>query len=86
MIETGEYYEELQGVSVIGRAEVVDDPARMWDLGVSVMERYYMPYTEDLRPAVEAMLNKRVVIKVNPIKVISWDHGKLGLPSTRPAT
>jgi PPOX class probable F420-dependent enzyme len=86
MIETGEYYEELQGVSVIGRAEVVDDPARMWELGVSVMERYYMPYNEDLRPAVEAMLNKRVVVKVDPIRVISWDHRKLGLPSTRPAT
>jgi len=85
MIETGEYYEELQGVSVIGRAEVVDDPARMFQLGVSVMERYYMPYTEDLRRAVEAMLNKRVVIKVDPVKLISWDHRKLGLPSTRPA-
>jgi hypothetical protein len=44
-----------------------------------------MPYTDEMRPAVEAMLNKRVVIKVNPIKVISWDHRKLGLPSTRPA-
>jgi PPOX class probable F420-dependent enzyme len=85
MIETGEYYEELQGVSVMGRAEVVDDPERMWQLGVSVLERYYMPYTDEMRPAVEAMLNKRVVVKVNPIKVISWDHRKLGLPSTRPA-
>jgi PPOX class probable F420-dependent enzyme len=85
MIETGEYYEELRGVSVVGRAEVVDDSERMWELGVSVLERYYMPYTDEMRPAVEAMLNKRVVIKVNPIKVISWDHRKLGLPSTRPA-
>jgi len=85
MIETGEYYEELKGVSIVGHAEVVDDPARMFSLGVSVLERYYMPYTEEARPAVEAMLNKRVVIKVNPIKVISWDHAKLGLPSTRPA-
>jgi PPOX class probable F420-dependent enzyme len=85
MIETGEYYEELQGVSVVGRAEVIEDPTRMWELGVSVLERYYMPYTDEMRPAVEAMLNKRVVIKVNPIKVISWDHRKLGLPSTRPA-
>jgi PPOX class probable F420-dependent enzyme len=85
MIETGEYYEELQGVSVVGRAEVIDDPERMWTLGVSVLERYYMPYTDDMKPAVEAMLNKRVVVKVNAIKVISWDHRKLGLPSTRPA-
>jgi PPOX class probable F420-dependent enzyme len=85
MIETGEYYEELQGVSVVGRAEMIDDPKRMWTLGVSVLERYYMAYTDDMKPAVEAMLNKRVVVKVNPIKVISWDHRKLGLPSTRPA-
>jgi len=85
MIETGDYYEELQGVSVIGSAEVVDDPDRMFALGVSVLERYYMPYTDEMRPAVTAMLNKRVVIKVNPIRVISWDHRKLGLPSTRPA-
>jgi PPOX class probable F420-dependent enzyme len=84
MIEKGDYYEELQGVSVIGTAEVVDDVERMWELGVSVLERYYMPYTDDMRPAVEAMLNKRVVIKVNPTRVISWDHRKLGLPSTRP--
>src|SRR5689334_4136720 len=28
MIETGEYYEELKGVSIVGHAEVVDDPER----------------------------------------------------------
>jgi PPOX class probable F420-dependent enzyme len=85
MIETGEYYEELKGVSIIGRAEIVDDPDRMFALGISVLERYYMPYTEEVRSAVEAMLHKRVVIKVDPIKIVSWDHSKLGLPSTRPA-
>jgi PPOX class probable F420-dependent enzyme len=84
MIESGDYYEELQGVSIVGTAEIVEDVTRMWELGVSVLERYYMPYTEEMRPAVEAMLNKRVVIKINPTKVISWDHRKLGLPSTRP--
>jgi hypothetical protein len=30
------------------------------------------------------MLHKRVVVKVNVDRVVSWDHRKLGLPSTRP--
>jgi PPOX class probable F420-dependent enzyme len=83
MAETGDAYEELRGVSIVGTAEIVDDPERMWQLGVSIMERYYMPYTDEMRPAVEAMLNKRVVVKVHPVRTISWDHRKLGLPPTR---
>jgi hypothetical protein len=31
------------------------------------------------------MLHKRVVIKVNVTRVVTWDHRKLGLGSTRPA-
>ena len=84
MFEDGDYYEELRGVELVGRAEVVDDPQRMFDLGVSVFERYYNPYTEELRPFVETMLHKRVVIKLHVDRVVSWDHRKLGLPSTRP--
>jgi PPOX class probable F420-dependent enzyme len=84
MFEDGDYYEELRGVELVGRAEVVDDPERMFDLGVSVFERYYNPYTEDLRPFVETMLHKRVVIKLHVDRVVSWDHRKLGMPSTRP--
>jgi hypothetical protein len=33
---------------------------------------------------VEAMLNKRVAIKMHVERTVSWDHRKLGLPSTRP--
>ncbi len=84
MFEDGDYYEELRGVELVGRAEVIDDPERMFELGVSVFERYYNPYTEELRPFVETMLHKRVVIKLHVDRVVSWDHRKLGLPSTRP--
>jgi PPOX class probable F420-dependent enzyme len=84
LVEDGDYYEELRGVELVGTAEIVDDPDRMWELGVSVFERYNAPYTEELRPFVETMLHKRVVIKVDATKTVSWDHRKLGLPSTRP--
>jgi hypothetical protein len=57
----------------------------MWTAGVSVFERYNAPYTEEMKPFVETMLHNRVIIKVVPKRVISWDHRKLGLPSMRPA-
>ena len=67
-----------------GRAELVEDPDKKWELGVNLFERYYGDYTEELRPFVETMLNKRIVAKVVVDRVVSWDHRKLGLPSTRP--
>ncbi len=63
-------------------AEIVDDPERMFELGVSVFERYYGGYTEELRPFVETMLNKRVVVVLHVDRTVSWDHRKLGLPPT----
>jgi len=85
LFEAGEYYEELRGVELVGHAEIVEDPDRMWSLGVNLFERYYGPYAEDLRPFVETMLHKRVVVKLHVERVVSWDHRKLGLPPTRPA-
>ena len=81
MFEDGDYYEELRGVELVGTAEIVDDPDQMWELGVNLFERYYGTYTEELRPFVETMLNKRIVAKVNVERTVSWDHRKLGLPS-----
>ena len=85
MFEDGDYYEELRGVELVGRAEIVEDPDKMWELGVNLFERYYGTYTEELRPFVETMLNKRIVAKLTVERTVSWDHRKLGLPSTRPA-
>jgi PPOX class probable F420-dependent enzyme len=84
LFEDGDYYEELRGVELVGHAEIVDDPDKMWELGVNLFERYYGSYTEDLRPMVEVMLNKRIVAKINVERTVSWDHRKLGLPPTGP--
>jgi PPOX class probable F420-dependent enzyme len=85
LFEDGDYYDELRGVELVGKAEIVDDPERLWPLGVSVFERYYGAFTDDLKPFVETMLNKRVAIKMHVERTVSWDHRKLGLPPTRPA-
>ena len=84
LFEDGDYYEELRGVELVGRAEIVEEPERLWTLGVDLFERYYGTFDEELRPFVETMLNKRVVIKLHVERTVSWDHRKLGLPQTRP--
>ena len=82
LFEDGDAYEELRGVELVGTAEIIDDPERMFELGVSVFERYYGGYNEELRPFVETMLNKRVVVALHVERTVSWDHRKLGLPPT----
>jgi PPOX class probable F420-dependent enzyme len=78
-IESGLTYDALQGVSIEGRGVVVDDPDALWKVGVSVFERYNGPYTEEMKPFVEIMLNKRVAVRVDVERVRSWDHHKLGM-------
>ncbi len=86
LAEDGDVYENLRGVAIEGRAEVSDDPGLLWRIGVGIWERYYGPYRDELRPAVEAMLRKRVAVRVRATRVRSWDHRKLGLPSSGAAT
>ena len=85
LAEDGAVYEDLRGVAIEGQAEVSDDPDLLWRVGVGVWERYYGPYTEELRPLVEAMLRKRVAVRVRATRTRSWDHRKLGLPALGPA-
>lgn len=83
LIEDGQTYDELRGVSFEGIAEIHDDPESIFRVGVNVWERYHGPYSEEVKPQVDALMNNRVVIRVIPDRTRSWDHTKLGLP---PAT
>src|SRR5574337_545597 len=92
LLEDGDTYDTLRGVSFEGVAEIVEDPDTVFRVGVSVWERYTGPYTDDLKPAVDAMMHKRVAVRIVNHRTRSWDHRKLGLPampvggSTAPAT
>lgn len=79
LLEDGLTYDSLRGVSFEGRGVVVDDPDALWTVGVSVFERYMGPYTEEMRPLVEVMINNRVAVRIDVERVRSWDHGKLGM-------
>lgn len=79
LIEDGETYDVLRGVSLEGRATISEDPDDLWRVGVDVWERYNGPYTEEVRPLVEFMLQKRVAIRLDVERTRSWDHRKLGM-------
>ena len=82
MVEAGNTYESLRGVSLEGRGIIVEDPDEIWPVGVNVWERYNGPYLEEHRPFVEAMLRKRVAVRLEVERTRSWDHRKLGMRST----
>lgn len=81
LIEDGLTYDALRGVSMEGVGEIIDDPAALLAVGISVWTRYTGPYSDDLRPAVDAMLHKRVAVRFVPTRTRSWNHRKLGMPA-----
>jgi PPOX class probable F420-dependent enzyme len=79
MVEAGNTYDQLRGVALEGRGVVVEDPDEIWRMGVNVFERYNGPYSEEMKPFVEIMLQKRVAVKLDVERIRSWDHRKLGM-------
>jgi len=71
MIEAGDSYAELQGVMVRGHCEIIEDPEAV---------RATFALRAERRPSQGALASaaKRVVLKVLPHRVTSWDHRKLG--------
>ena len=80
LLEDGDTYDTLRGVSFEGTAEIIDDPEAIFRVGVSVWERYTGPYTEEAKPAVDMMMNKRIAVRLVVKRIRSWDHRKLGMP------
>jgi PPOX class probable F420-dependent enzyme len=85
MVEAGDTYDQLRGVSIEGTAHLIDDTSseEYWAAAVSVFERYNGPYTDEMKPFVDGMMNKRIVVRVDPVRARSWDHRKLGQPAAR---
>lgn len=78
LVESGDRYEELKGVELVGTATIVDNREQIYAIGASVMDRHAGPYTEQMRPILEATGAKRLGVVIEVEKVVSWDHSKLG--------
>jgi PPOX class probable F420-dependent enzyme len=77
LLEAGDSYGELRGVSITGQAEVHDDYDTVFEVGAAVYARYQGDMTHASRAGVEAEAKKRVAVFVNVLKTASWDHRKL---------
>lgn len=79
LIEDGLTYDSLRGVSLEGTGVIVEDEDVLWQVGISVWERYNGPYTEEMKPFLEIMLHKRIAVRLDVERTRSWDHRKLGM-------
>jgi PPOX class probable F420-dependent enzyme len=78
LVESGVHYDELQGVQIKGRAIINDDRETVQRIGEVIFERYTGPLNDNTRQLVSAQAPKRVVVFVEPVEIVSWDHRKLG--------
>ncbi|TMA31942.1 MAG: PPOX class F420-dependent oxidoreductase [Deltaproteobacteria bacterium] len=78
LVESGRKYKDLKGLLVRGRATLEADTERVLDLLERVHEKYNRGPAAGLRDAMRHQASKRVLIRVRPERVSSWDHRKLG--------
>ncbi|MGY6657358.1 pyridoxamine 5'-phosphate oxidase family protein [Amycolatopsis sp. TRM77291] len=83
LIEDGESYEKLRGVSLEADVEIVTDTAAVTEMGISLMQRYADakpgdPVPDELSGFIGKQAPKRIGLIFRPTKIVSWDHTKLG--------
>ena len=79
LIESGKTYSELKGVVIYSNAEIIDDLDSVIDtlLAAAGTRPGDPAQLEALRESVKKRASKRVVIRVKPERIVSWDHSKL---------
>ena len=77
MAETGDNYAELRGVMIRGECEIVEGADAVREVLAAMAEARGLPPSERPRGSVDSA-PKRVVLKITPEKITSWDHRKLG--------
>ena len=77
-IDDGVQYQELRGVMM--ECDVERDPEQVADYGISLFERYGPggELAPEVREMVLKQAQKRVGLRFDPTRVVTWDHRKLG--------
>ena len=78
LIEDGTAYDQLRGLQLTGRVEVVDDSAAVLETLVRVADKYSgTPDSPELRSGLSGQASKRVLLRLHPEQVVSWDHRRM---------
>ena len=85
LAEEGDAYEELRGVMIKAEARLVEDPAYVLGIYGRLAAKYAMVgpkpvelSAEELEAAFGRFASKNTAVVVDPVKIASWDHRKLG--------
>jgi PPOX class probable F420-dependent enzyme len=79
MLESGKAYNELKGWVVEGDAELLEDPHFTARVMALIGQKYNgIPVATDTPEAALAVASKRVVVRIRPVDIYSWDHARLG--------
>ncbi len=79
MLESGKKYEELKGLVIEGEAEIVEDTEYTANVMAQVGNKYNgIPIPTETPEAALKAASKRVAVRIKPVDIYSWDHGKLG--------
>jgi nitroimidazol reductase NimA-like FMN-containing flavoprotein (pyridoxamine 5'-phosphate oxidase superfamily) len=74
MIEAGASYAELKGVMVRGVCDILEGEDAVRDAWAIISRSGDTPRRRETNDSA----SKRVVLKVTPLRIVSWDHTKLG--------
>ena len=78
MLESGKGYSELRGMVIEGVAEFVEDTAETARVMGLIGSKYNgIPVPTNTPEAALKAASKRVVVRINPEDIYSWDHSKL---------
>jgi PPOX class probable F420-dependent enzyme len=78
MVEAGDGYDQLHGVSITGTVTATDEVDEVLAIGSSVYGRYLGAALPDgIEGFLEGQARKRRAYVLTPTKVSSWDHRKL---------
>jgi nitroimidazol reductase NimA-like FMN-containing flavoprotein (pyridoxamine 5'-phosphate oxidase superfamily) len=77
LVESGDVYNELRGVELVGTARLVEDYESIRDLGIRVSTKYSGPPSDAALPFIEKQAQKRIGVVIDVDSVVSWDHTKL---------
>ena len=80
LIESGESYNELKGVELVGTGQIVDEYDRVLAIGEAVAVRYNgeAALSDAARPFIAAQAHKRLGVVFRVERTVTWDHTKLG--------
>jgi len=77
LVESGEAYNELRGVELVGTGRLIEDYESIRDLGIRVSTKYSGPPNDAAMPFIEKQAQKRIGVVIDIDSVVSWDHTKL---------